>query len=405
MKTFRSKLKSDIGSKNYPVASVKSSILEEPSGEYKTLEEWREIWIMKLHKGMQQKGIVRNKSNNFHQTVYDFLTKNPKAPRFIAIDTFRSFLKKQNPQGLEGLLFFYNLIGDIDNFTVEIKKQQLIVKLIQELKLKEYTPATRRNYCSITQDFLSWLKIIPDPESANEPKRFLLYLRDEKKNAPRTINLASAALSFFYQKVLESTIMIEKIPRMKTGKQLPKIYSQEDVRKIIDSISNPKHKLVLMLAYGLGLRLSEIAALKIEDIYWNRKTIRIHGKGTKERDLPLDQCIIEPMRNYVNVNSGLTYLFEGHSKGAPYPKRTIQKIYDNACKKSNIQRRGGIHSLRHSFATHLLEQGIDLRQIQFLLGHSSILTTQIYTHVSSEEISKVRSPLAAIMPLLKKGRQ
>jgi site-specific recombinase XerD len=192
--------------------------------------------------------------------------------------------------------------------------------------------------------------------------------------------------------------MIEKIPRMKAGKQLPKVYSKEDVRKILDAAANPKHKLVLMLAYGLGLRLKEITLIKPSDIGWEREIIRINGKGTKQRDLPLDPCIAKPLRSYLQDYPGQKYLFEGSVKSAPYPSRTIQKIYHNACEKAGIQLRGGIHSLRHSFATHLLEAGIDLRQIQFLLGHSSIKTTQVYTHVSREEIAKVRSPLASIMP-------
>jgi site-specific recombinase XerD len=161
--------------------------------------------------------------------------------------------------------------------------------------------------------------------------------------------------------------------------------------------SDPKHKLILMLAYGCGLRLAEIAVLRPSDIDWNREVIRIHGKGSKERDVPLDQCFHIPLKTYLAANRGLVYLFEGSEERRPYPPRTIQKIYDNVCNKSKIQRRGGIHSLRHSFATHLLEQGVDLRKIQVLPGHSSVKTTQIYTHISREEIAKIRSPLASLM--------
>jgi len=117
----------------------------------------------------------------------------------------------------------------------------------------------------------------------------------------------------------------------------------------------------------------------------HRNVIRAHGKGSKERDLPIDETISPIIQEYLDSNPKLIYLFEGRRKGHPYPKRTIEKIYDNACHKAKIQKRGGIHSLRHSYATHLLEQGTDLRQIQMLLGHSSIKTTQIYTHVSQEE--------------------
>lgn len=221
---------------------------------------------------------------------------------------------------------------------------------------------------------------------------------------PHTINLAAAALMFFYIEVLKFKISVESIPRMKTGKDLPNVYSRAEVSKLLESTSNPKHKLILMLAYGCGLRLAEIVALKPTDIDWFREVIRIHGKGSKERDLPLDQCLQTPLKSHLAANQRLVYLFEGSEKGQSYPPRTIQKIYDNACEKSKIHRRGGIHTLRHSFATHLLEQGVDLRKIQVLLGHSSVKTTQIYTHVSREEIAKIRSPLASLMPGKKNGQ-
>jgi integrase/recombinase XerD len=205
------------------------------------------------------------------------------------------------------------------------------------------------------------------------------------------------AINFFYLEVLKLPNAVIDVPRMKPGKQLPKVYSQKEIGTILSHEHNEKHRLVLMVAYGCGLRLGEIVALRPSDFNWDRSIIRIHGKGSKERDLPLDQCLRNPVRQYIAAHPGLSYLFEGSEKGQPYPSRTVQKIYDNACARAGVQRCGGIHTLRHSYATHLLEQGVDIRKIQTLLGHSSIKTTQIYTHVSSEEIAKIRSPLASLL--------
>jgi len=380
-----------------------SCTIEKPSpapepGSRLSPQEWREIWLGKLDAAMHKAELPDVQRNRYYKTVELFLSLYPLAPKFINPLHLREHLRRLDETEIEALRFFYSLIKDSEPFLLEISREQLMEKLAQELKLKEYSTQTMKNYCSFVREFLYRTEAIPAPDPPTEPKQFLLYLKDQKQLAPRTINLASAALSFFYHKVLNSPVMIEKIPRMKTGKQLPKVYSKEDVRKILDAAENPKHKLVLMLTYGLGLRLNEIIHLKPTDIDWEREVIRINGKGSKQRDLPLDSCIAAPLRSYLKTHSGQKYVFEGTVKGEPYPSRTVQKVYHNACAKAGIQLRGGIHSLRHSFATHLLEAAIDLRQIQFLLGHSSIKTTQIYTHVSQKEIAKVRSPLASIMP-------
>jgi integrase/recombinase XerD len=157
--------------------------------------------------------------------------------------------------------------------------------------------------------------------------------------------------------------------------------------------------------YWVG-RCAGTGAIRTNDIDWDCEGSRIHGKGAKERDLPLDQCFANPLRKHLTSNPGLVYLFEGRKKGHPYPRRTLQKIYDNACAKAGIQRKGGIHSLRHTlrpgsaqaYATHLLEQGTSIVKIQALLGHADVKTKQIYTHVSKEELAKIRSPLASLKP-------
>ena len=216
------------------------------------------------------------------------------------------------------------------------------------------------------------------------------------KLGPRTVNLTSAAITFFYSNVVNAKQAVDTIPRMRPGNSLPKVYGQGDIKRILSTTHNPKHLPVLLLVYGCGLRLEEIRTLKVKDIDWDRLTIRIRGKGSKERELPIDDCFKTLLHDYLSANPNQTFLFEGMKKDRSYSRRTVQKIYDDACRKAGIIKKGGIHSFRHSYATHLLEQGVDINKIKTLLGHSSVKTTQIYTHVSREEIAKIRSPLAAL---------
>ena len=236
----------------------------------------------------------------------------------------------------------------------------------------------------------------PGDDDSKSIGDYLIHLKTDLGQAPRTVNLAAAALSFFYRKVIGKHAAVDLLPRMKPGKSLPKVYSSNDVERMINNVENPKHRLVLMLAYGCGLRLSEIQNLAPADIDWDRGVIRIKGKGSKERQVMLDPVLGHALKRYLAGKPDCRYVFEGQSKGSPYPKRTIEKIYENACRSAGIQRKGGIHSLRHTFATHLLEQGTGLRHIQEVLGHSSIKTTEIYTLVSNKEISKIRSPLSTL---------
>jgi integrase/recombinase XerD len=182
---------------------------------------------------------------------------------------------------------------------------------------------------------------------------------------------------------------------MKTGRQLPKVYSPEEIEKILSVEMNPKHRLLLMLAYGCGARLSELRYLKRDDIKIDRDLILIRqGKGKKDRIVMLDSVIKVEIERYLKIGLSTTYLFEGYSPGIPLTAMTISKIYHHACEKAGVICQGGIHTLRHSFATHLLEQGTDLRYIQELLGHSNSKTTEIYTHVSTKAIGKIRSPIS-----------
>jgi site-specific recombinase XerD len=414
----------------------------------KTSAEWQEIWLIKLEKVCVDTGLNKSTAVGFFGFLSRFLKPHACHPANIPAEAVSSFLKqnskseKQIKFCRDALTFFYSNVvlserhveairqnskqdshdnknrkapdlklekaKETDNPAPKIPQKTVeeifnskvpgyLNALRCELKVRNYSFRTIGIYGTSVGGYIDYLHRAPSPSDEVVIKKYLLHLKDDKHLAPRSINLIMAAINFFYRYALKLEDACADVPRMKPGKQLPKVYSQKDIGKILTHEHNEKHRLVLMLAYGCGLRLGEIVALRPSDINWDRGIIRIHGKGAKERDMPLDQCLRKPIRQYLAAYPGLSYLFEGSEKGQPYPSRTVQKIYDNACAKAKVQRCGGIHSLRHSFATHLLEQGVDIRKIQTLLGHSSIKTTQIYTHVSREEIAKIRSPLASLL--------
>jgi integrase/recombinase XerD len=385
----------------------------------------------KLERACVAKGLKKPSIVGFMEFVSRFLKPHSCHPAKIPLGAVSVFLtqnsksEKQAKFCRDALAFFYTNVvksekrlevirqnlpeaKELENPTPRILQKTdeeifnsavpgYLAGMRNELKVRNYSFRTVGIYVTAIEGYINYLHREPSASDEAVIKKYLLCLKEGKHLAPRSINLAMAAINFFYLKVLKLAQASADVPRMKPGKQLPKVYSQKDIGNILSHEHNDKHRLALMLAYGCGLRLAEIVALRPADINWDRGIIRIRGKGSKERDMPLDQCLRDPIQHYLTANPGLAYLFEGSEKGQPYPSRTVQKIYDNACKKAGVHRLGGIHSLRHSFATHLLEQGVDLRKIQTLLGHSSIKTTQIYTHVSREEIAKIRSPLASLM--------
>lgn len=260
--------------------------------------------------------------------------------------------------------------------------------------LKNLSRHTVDNYLYHIDTFLGFLNRMPGPGDNDDIRRFLLHLK-QKGLAPRTINLASAAISFLFCKILRLPDAVQGIPRMIPGRSLPKVYSPEEVQRLLAAPRHPGHRLVLQIAYGCGLRLNEIRNLKVKDLDFSRNMLWVRkGKGAKDRNVMLDQVLAPRLSDFCGKRAADDFVFISSHTGKAYSTRTIGKIYDNAVRRSGIQRRGGIHSLRHSFATHLLEQGTDLRHIQALLGHSRSQTTEIYTHVSAHQIARIRSPLA-----------
>jgi len=255
-----------------------------------------------------------------------------------------------------------------------------------EMSARGFRQKTKKSYMNIFINFLRYNKKSFIESGEEDVKKYLAYLNN-KGQTNVTLNVVISALKFAFG------VFGEKInlKRPKKEKTLPSVLSVEEIRKIINPCSNVKHKLILKTIYGCGLRISELQNLKITDIDFDRNIISIkNSKGAKDRIVKIPESLFSDLKSYISLHDGI-YLFEGR-KGKINLK-TIQKIFENALKKSGIKKKASCHTLRHSFATHLLENGVDVRIIQKLLGHSKLETTQIYTHVSQASIKNIKSPL------------
>jgi site-specific recombinase XerD len=273
--------------------------------------------------------------------------------------------------------------------------EKLLNRAEKLMHLRNYSPRTVSNYRAQIKEYLLYLNRDPSENDTSSIEDFLL--RKKTILAAPTVNLFRAAISFLYRDILDLPKVIDPIPFMRRTKQLPKVYSIQEVEKILKALPFEQHRTILMTAYACGLRLSEIVDLKREDIDFERGLIWVrHGKGAKDRAIMLDIRLAENIKKLFNTTTPNKHVFISSYSKKPYSRRTVEKIFENACAKSGVPQKGGIHTLRHSFATHLLEQGTDLRFIQTLLGHSSSTTTEIYTHVSNRHLSKIHSPLINI---------
>ncbi len=265
-------------------------------------------------------------------------------------------------------------------------------KLDVELKLRGFSPHTIRAYLRYNKQFLEFIKKDPKTINNDDIKLFLSHLLADKHLSANSLNLVRAALLFFYNEILELNIVKIKTPKIE--KTLPTVLSKKEVINLFKATNNFKSRLMLKLLYSSGLRVSELTKLKYEDIHFDEKTGLVRqGKGKKDRMFILSQEVIDEIKIFQkkqDKNKG--YIFTNNI-GLPISTRNIQKLIKISAKKANINKNVTPHKLRHSFATHLLEAGTDIRMIQELLGHSNLQTTQIYTHISREQIKKVKNPL------------
>jgi len=262
------------------------------------------------------------------------------------------------------------------------------------LKTKNLLPSTIQTYMGVLKIFISDIRVPVDKFQKKHLVNYLLYCKDTKNQSAKTVNLTGTILKEYFRFIRKEDIT--DFPSMKTEKRLPFVLSKEQVQKLIQETKNLKHKFMLSLTYSCGLRVSEIVSLKVKDIELSKKILYVRqGKGRKDRRVMLDGKVIELFQKYTCGFSLDDYVFNGQYSGYHISKRTAENVFIQACQRVNIQlpHNIGIHCLRHSFATHLLDSGVNLRIIQELLGHSSSKTTEIYTHVSDYLIRGVDSPI------------
>ncbi len=270
-------------------------------------------------------------------------------------------------------------------------------KMIKEMTLRRLSANTQRAYLRAVTGLAGYYNQSPEKMNKEMIQDYLFHLVQERKLQWSTCNIIINGLRFFYTKTLGMDAASLSIPTQKKAKQLPEVLSTEEVQCLLGAASNQKHRTLLMSTYAAGLRLSEVVNLKLNDIDSKRMMIRIsQGKGNKDRYTILSKRLLEELRIYYKKYRPSEWLFSGRKPGQPMPKSTAAAIYYNAKDKAGIKKGKGIHTLRHCFATHMLEAGVDLRTIQVLMGHSSIMTTVVYLKVTRKQISSTQSPLDSL---------
>lgn len=293
-----------------------------------------------------------------------------------------------------------------ESVTANIQKlnqnnRQELQKFLQHLQLKSYSVSTIKTY---RNEFIQFLTLLNNANAQDmQPKnlqRHMLYCKN-RGLSENTLHSRLNALKFYFEQVLHKEKMFFDLPRPKKAFQLPKVLNKEEVAGLIKAITNIKHKTMIMLAYGCGLRVSEITNLAITDVDGKRRLLMIRrGKGKKDRVVSLSPALIIILREYYRRYKPKKYLFEGAKPLSAYSIRSLESIIQTAKEKSGIHKSGSMHMLRHSFATHLLDKGTDVVMIQKLLGHNDIKTTLRYLHVTNKDLINIISPLEDIKNLI-----
>lgn len=276
---------------------------------------------------------------------------------------------------------------------------QLRQTMIRAMELKNLSNHTQRAYLSAVSGLAKHYQKSPEKITKEMIEDYLLYLKNDKGNAPNSCAGVLTGLRFFYNNVTAQHISIDYCARKKVRK-LPCVLTQQEIWSIICAAKNLKHRLMLMTTYSAGLRASEMTALKPGHIESKKMLIKVqNGKGGKDRYTLLSTRLLKELRHYYKKCKPKTYLFASShklKKRQPLSYESVRSVYEKARKKAGVKKGAGIHTLRHSFATHLLEAGYDIRKIQVLMGHTRLSTTMIYLHVSRKTLSKIPSPLDLI---------
>lgn len=268
-------------------------------------------------------------------------------------------------------------------------------QFLQYMRLKGFSPKTLESYERVMRDITRHYRVSPDTLSNAQIQAHVDHLIQVRKLAWCTVNVHVSAYRCFYGEMLKRPTAEFTLPPRGRAKKRPRVLDRETVRKILEAHKNLKHRALLALTYGSGLRVSEVIRLKPHHIESapDRMVVRVEqGKGRKDRYTLLSRHSLELLRAYWRKSRPTEWLFFGFDRSKPINKGTAQRIYYSACKAAGVGKRAGIHSLRHAFATHLLEQGVDLLVIKRCLGHSALATTAQYCHVTTDHLQKVRSP-------------
>ena len=283
-------------------------------------------------------------------------------------------------------------------YSLDDTQRKALAAYVELLRLKNYSPNTISNYRNW---FILFLRCFPGRKPStiikHEIMDMLVRFRHSNQWSATSQNQFINAIKFFYEKLLNRSKEVYELPRAKKEWKLPRVFAEEEIKLILNASENRKHRAMLCLAYAAGLRVSEIVKMKLKDIDSKRMVIHIkQSKGRKDRLVMLSEKLLLLLREYFKEHKPKDWLFEGQY-GGPYSARSVQEVLQHAKQKAGVKKKGSIHALRHSFATHLLEGGTDLVSIKELLGHSSLGTTAVYTHVSRRHLSKIQSPLDKLL--------
>lgn len=268
-----------------------------------------------------------------------------------------------------------------------------LTRLSNEMLARGYSKRTVESYLHYNRELTEHAGKGPEAIVNDDIRAYLAYIVEKRKASISTVNIAVSALKFHYGEVQKRNFMYD-VKRPRKDRKLPVVLSKEEVRALLRGVTNPKHRTLLMLVYSSGLRVSEVVRLMPGDVDLERKTIHIRrAKGRKDRYTILSVAVSESLKNYLAAYRPRKWVFPGRNPARHITIRTAQAVFESAKKAACLTKHVSIHSLRHSFATHLLEAGTDIRYIQRLLGHQSVKTTEIYTHVSNTELIKIKSPL------------
>lgn len=280
-----------------------------------------------------------------------------------------------------------------------MNQTEILGKLRKDLELRGRSATTIKEYMTKVELYQSYYGKSADELGIEEINEYLHYLLTEKKRSASTVNTYNSAFRFLYGVTLEVTLNYKKLVRLPQTRRLPQLFTREEIRLIIESAGNLSHKAMFMLAYGSGLRLSEVTGLKVTDIESGQKRILVrHGKGDRDRYALLPQTTLEALREYWLSCSPRPrdWLFEAPKVGGRYLDRTLDDAFRSALRKSGVKKQGSIHTLRHCFATHLYEDGHNLLALKKLMGHVRIDTTAWYTQLAESDVLKLKSPIESL---------